>query len=641
MRPRGVRALGVTDIQGYLEFTTERRKEQQESKDGIGNTVSRETTFQESIQLEADGFFYHPNLLEFTAAGLFGLLQHEYEELAPGFGQSGRDTGPVIEYDVTANILQHKPYPGMIFARREEGLEPRLFRSSVDTTIKEYGVHWQYLSERIPTRIQFTDTDIFLDPLETDEENTERTDRNLRFETAYVFSEHNKLELLYEREKVRERPNVFDYDTDEVTLAHRWEFGRDYRQRLDSELNYYRQVGSFDIERLRWRENLWLEHSDTLRSYYRFEALDRTRGSLVGLPTTEERSYSASGTLEHRLYDSLVSQLSGFGHFQDFDTGARVNRYGVDASFDYRKTNPWGTLHATYRASYERESRSGGNVYGEARDEQHTFRDPSPVTLTNPTIQTGSIVITALDRITYYQLGRDYRIYDRGDRIEIERVLTGRIADGETVLIDYVFNIGGDFDLDTITQNLVIRQDFDFGFSPYYRLRWQNQALSPREAAGAIPEDITAHTLGAEFRLGNFKLGGEYEHHDSTINPFEALRFNGGYSRRFASGVEASLRAGWSEISYGYPRDRDTRYVSIEGRYRHPLARGLTFEGAAIYRDGRDTLNGPNRGLDLDLSLEWLIRQTELRVTYEFGRIDDDFARNESSAIFVQLRRRF
>ena len=33
--------------------------------------------------------------------------------------------------------------------------------------------------------------------------------------------------------------------------------------------------------------------------------------------------------------------------------------------------------------------------------------------------------------------------------------------------------------------------------------------------------------------------------------------------------------------------------------------------------------------------------QTEVRITYEFGRFDDDFAENEHSTLFVQVKRRF
>jgi len=67
----------------------------------------------------------------------------------------------------------------------------------------------------------------------------------------------------------------------------------------------------------------------------------------------------------------------------------------------------------------------------------------------------------------------------------------------------------------------------------------------------------------------------------------------------------------------------------------------LTIEGAVLYRTEQDTFSGDDEGVDVDLSLEWLYRQTEIRVTYEYGRFEDDFAENRTSSLYVQIRRRF
>ncbi|MHC4063209.1 MAG: hypothetical protein ACYSUI_01725, partial [Planctomycetota bacterium] len=70
----------LTDVGGYLEFVARQREQEQQSKVGAGDTRSKETFFEESIKLELEGYTYHPNLLEFTLGGLFGLLQQEFED---------------------------------------------------------------------------------------------------------------------------------------------------------------------------------------------------------------------------------------------------------------------------------------------------------------------------------------------------------------------------------------------------------------------------------------------------------------------------------------------------------------------------------------------------------------------------------
>lgn len=240
-----------------------------------------------------------------------------------------------------------------------------------------------------------------------------------------------------------------------------------------------------------------------------------------------------------------------------------------------------------------------------------------------------------------YRPNRDYRIDWIGDRVEIRRVETGRIADGALVLVDYLFRLGGSFSLDTVTHDLRVRQDFEFGLSPFYRLRQQNQSITPEDATGVIAEDITGHTIGAEFQRGPIRLLAEYEDHESTINPFNAIRISANYKRRLKSGASGSLKARWSQVDHNPPNERETRLFNIEGRYRHPITEGLTVEGAVLYRTEDDSLSGKDEGIDVDLSLEWFIRQTEVKVTYEYGRFDDEFAENEFSTLWVQVRRRF
>jgi len=636
-----VGGVHFTDAGGYLEFVARQREQQQRSKVGAGDTESKESLFEESLQLEVEGYAYHPNLLEFSLAGLFGLLQEQYDDVYAGRHRSSSDDGTVIEFDLNGHFFKKKAYPGTVFARRYQALEPRPFLPSIETTTTNFGLVWQYVSDKMPTSFQFTHTEVELDPLSSDEQEGSQTDTLARFETAYRFSDHNVLSFLYNRQSHEQQPFALEYDSDEATLSHRLDFGQGYRHRLDSELNFYSQRGTFDIERLRWRELLRFQHTDSLRTWYLFEATDRTQGSLSGVAPIEERSYYFAPTLEHQWYQSLVTQLTAYVQRQEFEPDFQIDRFGGQASFDYRKKNPLGSLQANYRARYSEEERTGGEIRNEVLDERHTFQDPEPVVLANLDADTGSIVVTAEDGLTFYTGGRDYRVQTVGDTIELERVPTGRILDGQTVLIDYTYSLGGGFTLTTVGQDFGIQQNFSFGLTPYYRLRWQDQTITPQSATGAVSEDITAHILGAEFKRGGLRLSAEFEDHDSTIIPFQAVRLSGDYTHRFKFGATGIVKARWSDFDYDPPNERQTTFFTLEGRWRHPLTKDLTVEAAALYRNVEDTLSGPDEGIDVDLSLEWLVRETEVRVTYEFGQIDDVFAENEYSALYVQVKRRF
>lgn len=638
---KSVGGLHVTDYSGYVEFVARDRNQEQSSKVSRNKTRSDETIFEESIKLELDGYVYHPNFVEFTAAGLFGLLQESFEDVFNGRKQSSGDDGTIVEFDVRGHFFKKKKYPGTIFARRDRRLEPRPFLSSIETTNTSYGLIWQYVSSKTPTTLQFTHNEVLLKPLNDVEQDGSQENTFLRFETEYRFTDTNILSLEYTYQKVKEEPFRLDYESNEVTVKHQLNFGPRHRHELESELNYFDQRGTFNIERFRWREVLRLEHSDTLRSWFQTELLDRTQGTLAGVAPIGERSFYVGGTLEHQAYESLLSQLFAYAQWQDFDNAADITRHGAQLSFDYRKKNPWGVLLANYRFRLEREDRTGGNQTIEVLDEQHTFRDPEPVTLVNTNINEGSIIVTSEDRTTLFQPGRDYRIRQVGDRVELERIPTGRILDGQLILVDYRFVLGGNFTLDTLQQEFGIRQRFDFGLTPYYRLLYQDQTLEPANATGALPEDITAQTIGVEFERASLRLSAEYEDYDSTVIPYVAVRLKGSYTRRFKTGANGVIKVNWSDIKR-YTRDnRQTRFFTVEGRYRHPIKKGLTVEGAVLYRNEKDSLSGDDEGIDVDFSLEWLIRETEVRLTYEYGRYEDDFTNNKTSSMYVQVRRRF
>jgi hypothetical protein len=638
---RDVKAVNITSVRRQLEFTARVRDQEQKSKVGVGETKSKEQIFEENVKIETQGSVYHPNFMEFSLAGLFGLLQKDFERQFDDRLRTSSDDGDVLEFDFEGHFLKKKPYPGTVYARRYRSLVPRPFLSSLQTTTTNYGFVWQYVDAKTPTSLQFNSTDVQLEPLDKTEKPGRQQNTSLRFDTSYRFSDYNVLSFTFDRRSVKERPFDLQYDSNELTLGHRWDFGDHHQYRLDSALNYFDQIGTFDIRRTRWRETLRLTHTETLRSWYQFEILDRTQGSLSGVAPIKETSYYASGTLEHRLYESLVSQLFGFAQYQDFDQGLKITRLGVQPSFDYRKKNPWGALLGNYSFRVQTDDRTGSGLDLEVVDERGTFSDPEPVVLSNINVQLSSIVVTSEDRVTNYRSGEDYRVRVVGDRVEIERVPTGRILDGQTVLIDYVWMLGGDFKLDTVMHNFGLRQNFDFGLSPYYRLRRQDQTVTPADATGVRPEDIRANIYGTEYQKGPLRLVAELENHESNINPFDALRMSADLTHHLKNAGTARLRTRWVDIDRSAPLNRRTKLLTVEGRYRQRVGEYLIVEGATLYRRENDSLSGDRRGLDVDLSLEWVIRDTELRVTFEYGRFEDDFAENKNQTLFVQFRRRF
>ncbi len=644
-RSNEIKPLKFTDFGGHADVVVRDRERELKSKTGDSETRSQETILEESVSLETKGYALHPNIFEFGLGALFGLVQEDFAESVDGRERDTSRSGELFEFDFDGRMFKKRAWPASVFAHRRRGLVPRPFLPSLETTTTSYGMSWQYVSKKTPLSLQLSDTDAEMSPLLIAggaEEEGRRKNTELRFEAGYNFSEHNKLSFLYEHQSVDEQPFELKYDADEVTLSHSLAFGGEHRHRLRSELNFLDQQGTIDIERARWREDLQLKYTDTLQSRFQVEALDRTRGNRSkDVPPVEERSLYLSGSLRHQLFQSQTSQIQLFARRQEFKPDLQIDRWGGQATVNYRKKNAWGVFHADYGFRAERNDHQGSSHTNEIIEEAYTFRDPDPITLGNRNVDIGTITIKAEDRVTTYHRGWDYSVQTIGDLVEIVRMPTGRISDGETVLIDYLFKFGGTFELDTLSHTFGARQDFDFGLTPYYRFEWQDQTLSPTSAGGALAEDITAHVVGVEFKKDSLRMFAEGEDRDSTINPFVSTRLGASYTHRYKSGAATSLNARWTDTSHDPPRERDITLLTLEGRHRHPITPKLTIEGAVLYREGEDSVSRDTEGIDVSLSMKWTVRDTEIEMSLEQSEFEDEFTWSDSSALFVRVRRRF
>ncbi len=640
-RTNAIKPIALHNMRTELELTLRQRSDQRNSKLPTGDESFDESVFQQRLRFGADGYVYHPNLLDFSLAMVGGLQQSEFDQNRDGRIQNSSADDTLEEFDLRASLFKNKDFPVTLTAIRSRTFDPRPFRSSLETTTTSFDFTWQYTNPKIPTLLQISNTNIDFNPfLGAGERPGSRENTVVRFETKYLFSENNILYLKASSEKLLELPLDLQYNTDQFSIEHRLDFGSDKQHRLDSTMRYMEQQGSFAIERLEWWETLRLQHTDRLRSWYVFNFIDRTQGNLSGAQPVQETNYSISASIEHRLYESLTSRISGRYQNQEFGSGLNINRQTIGAYFDYQKKNRWGMLRSNYSVQLELQKRTGGDQIIAMTDEPHTFRDPDPIIITDPNINLATLTIMREDRTETFVRGRDFRIQNFGNRIEIDRIPTGRIRDEETVLLSYQSTLVGDFDLNTIQHRFGIRQDFDFGLSIYYRLYQQNQTLTPPSAMGTSVEDITSHILGAEYRKDRFRLFAEIEDHNSTISPFESFRIGGDYSRNIGKAT-ASISSVWSDITFRDQLARKITLWTVDGRYRHPITRKFNINTGFAYRNERDSIGGDNEGINFDVSTEWSFRTTEIKLTYEYGVFNNAFAEDQSQTLLVQFVRRF
>lgn len=632
-----------------LEASMLYRSEERERKSGsLGDESWQQQIYRETLSAAADGYIYHPYLLDFSVASAIGLTQSEFQQTRGSSEQESSDSGTLREYDVTGRVLKNSNLPLTAYSRRHESLEARPFLNAEFRTIQEDGFFWQYLSDVVPTSLRYDHSEIAFDPLgpdftgpsALDDQSRSKTTDQVQFDTEYRFSKNNKLSLDYEHSSVREHPFDVHYEVDSVRVAHDVRFGAEDQHDLLSEVVHYDQRGTVELQQFLVRELLGLEHSDTLRSRYHLDAASRSQRGISG-NTIEDDTLGFGADLEHRLYESLFTRVGGWADTQQFDDGAATDRYGVRGNFDYQKKNPWGLFNANYGADYQSTRRTSGDQRVAVIDQSRTFNDPNPIILSDNRIVTSSIVITDTTALNFYEEDVDYDVVKFANRIELHRIPTGDILDGQTVLIDYEIDNSSDYTLASTYQTFGLRQNFAFGLSPYYRYEWQDQTISGQNVGTTQQDDIRAHTAGVEYRRGAFHALAEYEDHDSTIAPFQAFTLSGDYSHRFEYGATAGVNSRYTDVSFTGDRPREASYFTLGVRYFDALTPKLTFEGSAQYLMDQDSVSNNNQGVDVDLSLNWKLRRTNLSINFSNGRFQNDFTESRSTMLYMKWELRF
>jgi hypothetical protein len=633
--PREVGTVVLTEVKGSLELAVTVEDDSESYSDGTENNT-RDIFFEENLRLQTRGYVYHPRFLEFGLGGRFGLVQENFSSNTQSDG-SGYDNDSVEDYDVNLLFLKEKDYPLTLFARRYQAIERRTFLRAVTQQVETKGLAWQYRNDIFPIRLRLQRTDTDSQGAHDGQPDSKHRDDNLRLETGWSDTALGDFALSYEYQDVTEETDNVDYTVHRADFSNDFEFGAEDAHRLHSEARYFDQLGPSNYTEAVWRQRLRLQHAENLSSWYGLELGEHTRSS-AGSAESKDHYGDLSAGVQHRLFQSLTSTLDGVYRRTHYDADARQDELDLGGALQYRKQNPWGTLTANYGLRWERDQRDSPAGLAAAHREQHTFRDPDPVVLYDVGTDPASIVITKADLTRTYQRDVDYSILEFGGTIEIHRRPAGRIADGETVWVEYAVAQSASATTDTTRQTYGVGQHFRFGLSLYYRGLRQDQSTTPSTAA--LDDNSRNHLFGARYSPGALQITTEYET-EASNTPYDAYRVNAAWSQRFDWGTHIGAAAGWSRTIYQPPDERTIENRTISGTLTQPLNGNLMLQGTTLYRNQQDSVNGDDSGVELELSLRWSLHQITCWLSYEYDCYQDDPRRESASTIRFKLVREF
>jgi hypothetical protein len=615
--------LKITDVRGFVELGVENRRELRERNDE--DTFDRDDwNFREILNVSTMGYVYHPRFLTFRAGSLLDLIQ------ANNRGEIESDNRTQLGGHWNLNFLKEHPWGVTLHGDVRELEIERRFQSSLDVTSQAMGAAFHYREGPLPFVASYKrrDRDGGEDIDESGDEWAVRADYDLN-ENSY-----GRLEYVRTDEDIRGQ----DIDRDVFFANNRSFFGPGRSKRLNTSFRSYSQTDASGDTDLITAIGLfdWL-HTPTLSSSYGID-FQRTEREV-----SDTDNLNLIASVRHRLFDSLTSELEGYGRFQDASFGD-VRRMGGSLRQDYTKRlADWGRLQLMFGPHAEIvQNRPEGDI-GFQNDEAVVLNGVLPVRLSERNIDVSTIVVTDVSRSIIYDEDIDYMVLQRGGVTELRRLVTGDIADGETVLVDYEFGLDADNDI----RDSGIDAGASITFFEVTRLYWQRWQSEKKVLSGDIDgrlDTIDRQTWGIRVTQSWLTSRVEWERDRSEFAPFDA----------FSQSLTLSTLPGWPlrgqimgsrrKLEY-VDSDEDITFVTVAGGVTLQLTPRtlLDIEGDYHREDwsGRDVqgLNDVD-GYGVRVALTWQLRRFQLTVGGRYLMLDrEEDLDEEERHVYLRVRR--
>ncbi|MCK4659042.1 MAG: hypothetical protein KAV82_05920 [Phycisphaerae bacterium] len=602
--------------------------------------TNRDYTFKERIGFTLDGTILDPSFITFDGDISFALTQSCHEERGWYSDKDDHDTGHLFQYDMRVNFFTGKLLSGSIYALRQDDRISRRFQPTLDETRTGFGTSWDFAHEKFPMTLSY-------DYLETDRtgnwderDDEHYTESTLNWGVEWIISDHHWFKFSYEHSESKQEfqglQEAFDTTRDLFTLEHELEFGGSHQHTFRTLAHWQEESGDFARDFFEIGPQLTLRHSDNLETFYKYQF---NRERYEGLDIETQRF---DFQLVHRIYENLVTTANLFALYEDVEDDVDTTQYGGSVDWQYNRKNPYGRFYANLALAYDTQDMKGDSGVRVVLNESATFRDPLNITLRNRNVIIQSIVLTDTTNRRYYMAGRDYLVFKRGNVIQLVRLLSGRIADGGTVLIDYQYRTPTKGQIDTIRVDAGLEQRFDNGITPYYRFSYRNQEADSSTGFARFADRTDHHRLGVKYDHKRFALGAEYEIFDDTVEPYDAFHLDGVVY--ILQTPEHSLNASTRLSRFffeGGMDDRNVTIIDVELDHRWCLREDLSIFERLGYRWEDDSTDGITRAWDVAAGVDYVMGNLTAELTFEYDRLDLPESVEDDFGLYFRIRRDF
>jgi len=607
--------IKLRTIDSSLIVEAEQRNEKTSADDG-SRTVNEDSLWiSPLLKLNIGGSIFHPNLLEFSFDGEFGMNWEKGEvgvvEPPSAGSTTDRDITTVLQrYDAQLTLLKQKDYAMVFSAGHAVSRRDYDFFKRVTVNADHYGVNWALRDKEWPVSVSLSHRLEDIDDIERPEtdENSRMllTLRNQRSTHDMSDARYSLEQYRYERGYYPEQHGInHSFQFLDVQTFGNLSYTPQSGSRLQSRLDINDRTAVFelstnsasqsestssDFRRLAVMEELKLQHSDDLSSFYNYNF------AYNGTEQVKSMQHQASMGLRHRLYDILESSADIHGRTSSNsgeDSEDKTRMIGAVANAAYtRKLGTWGRLTLGGGFGVDSESRDSSGGFISIVNEAYSLASGQLVVLRHPNVVSSSITVTDGSGTIRYVESFDYVIVPHGQLTEIRRVVGGHIPDGASVMIAYDAASEPSGQFVTSLNNINCRLDLADNLVGIYG---RHNGVSHSGGEDILLEDINNNVVGIDMKIDGFRVGIEAQQMDSNLLPYNSLHSFQQLNFEPVSGCSLGIDFDQMAITYTDTDEEQNMYsyivncrMNVAARCSIDLSGGLRQERGPVF--DRDTV---------------------------------------------------
>lgn len=451
-------------------------------------------------------------------------------------GRQVFDTAPssdatrLTNYGVSATAFPLMPVSGSAWFTRISGRRPGLFGSSSASDVGRAGASIRLRNPPLPVtfeieRVARVDSQYRLT-------GNVRTRHDVLTE-AGVRARNSKLDAELRRQSFDDRQGVTDQQSWIGDVVHRFGWGKG--SSITSGLHTIERTGFLPVRQVRWEERLMLQHTRAVSTQWQYSQF--THDAPVGRISGRALELAAAAALR----PDLQAGLDGRATWSRFPEGRRSEVRAIPRLAWSRNLSQGGLVRAHLGLGYEWLSQDNADGGITVLDERHVVDFSGRFRLDQAFVDSLTIVITDVTQTIVYQAGLDYRVVPTGQLTEILTLPTGSIIVGDTLLVDYRYQLGPS----GRSAGSVSSYGASVTWRPVEAYAYRDQR-SPRQLEGALlalAYDFVTAGVAVRGSLGGVSATGraEYQRREYDGTDVDIHVLSGTVSGALASALTGSL----------------------------------------------------------------------------------------------------